>query len=317
VAIRLGVDVGGTNLRLALVDTATGTVTASRRGRHADRSPEAVAAAAGRLARELAAGAGLPSPPPAGLGVAGQCRGASGLVLSAPNLGWRDVPFGEMAARALGAPVRVANDLSAAALGEQRFGAARGVEDAVLFFVGSGVGAGLILGGRLHEGAGGVAGEVGHVKVAAPGGLPERRCGCGALGCLESWTGGAALAARAREAVAAGRSEALRTLSGGDPARVDAGLVEKACAGGDPYSRRLWEEVGALLGDAVANLAVVLDPARVVLGGGVLAVAPTLRRLLTERATVRALPAAALDLQLVPAELGDDAGVVGAALLAP
>jgi glucokinase len=315
--LRLGVDIGGTNLRLALVEVGIGAVFASRKERHADPSPQAVVAAAARLGRDLAAGAGLSSQVAAGVGVAGQCRGASGLVLSAPNLGWRDVPFGEMAARALGAPVRVANDLSAAALGEQRFGAARGVEDAVLFFVGSGVGAGLILGGRLHEGAGGVAGEVGHVKVAAPGGLPERRCGCGALGCLESWAGGVAIAERAREAAAAGRSEALRALCGGDPARIDAGLVERACAGGDPWARGLWEEVGALLGDAVANLAALLDPARVVLGGGVLAAAPALRLLLVERAMARALPAAARDLQMVPSELGDDAGLVGAALLAP
>jgi glucokinase len=157
---------------------------------------------------------------------------------------------------------------------------------------------------------------VGHLKVAAPGGLAERRCGCGAMGCLESWAGGLAIAERAREAAAQGRSPALRALSGGDPARIDAGLVEQAQARSDPFARDLWDEVGTLLGDAVANLASVLNPARVVLGGGVLAAAPELRRRVAERALARALPAAARDLDLVPAALGDDAGVVGAALLA-
>src|SRR6266496_3557747 len=128
---------------------------------------------------------------------------STGVVVNAPNLGWRDVAFGEMLRAAVGVPVRIANDLSVAAWGEKRFGAAKGISDVVLVFVGSGVGSGLILGGRLHEGAHGVAGEFGHVKVrpARPGTGP-RRCGCGQVGCLEAYTSGMNVAARVREEMA-------------------------------------------------------------------------------------------------------------------
>ena len=314
--LALGVDLGGTNARAALVDPATGRVVAAHKLAHAERSPEAVAAAittavgeAARLAGVDAAALGT-----AGVGVAGQCLGSSGVVLNAPNLGWRDVPLGAMVAGALGLEVRLVSDLSAAAWGERCFGAARGVDDAALVFVGSGVGAGLILGGRLHEGGRGVAGELGHVKVSPRGAMP-RPCGCGEWGCLEAYAGGMNLATRLREDVADGKAGAVLAAAGGDPGRLSASAVEAAYVGGDHYARELWAEVGELIGTASANLVTLLNPLRLVLGGGVLLGCAHLERIVRAHLADRVLRAARRDFEVRRAELGDDAGVVGAALL--
>ncbi len=317
-ALTLGVDLGGTNARAAVVDRDSGEILAGHRVLLRDRSPPAVIEVVAQAIREatVVAGRNLGSFGGIGIGVAGQCLGTSGVVLNAPNLGWRDVPFGDLLKDALGLPVRVANDLSAAAWGEKRFGAAQGVSDVVLVFVGTGVGSGLILGGRLHEGARGVAGELGHVKVRPV--RPEkrpRRCGCGATGCLEAYTSGVNIAARVREELAAGTRSRISDLVQGDPARASAAVVEQACREGDPFARALWDDVAELLGNAIAAVVTLLNPARVILGGGVLLGCTQLERLVRERFEVHVSASAAAGLTIERAFLGDDAGVIGAALL--
>jgi glucokinase len=312
----LGIDLGGTNARAALVDEGSWALVASHKARHEERTPIAVARGVAQVVRQALAQAGVApeSLEGAGVGVAGQCLGASGVVLNAPNLGWRDVPFGDLLRAELGVPVRVVNDLSAAAWGERAFGAARGVDDAALVFVGSGVGSGLILGGRLHEGGSGVAGELGHIKVTPRGALP-RRCGCGEWGCLEAYAGGMNLAARVRDDLAEGKAGAVLQAAGGDPSKVSASAVEAAYQAGDLYARDLWAETGELLGTAMANLCTLLNPARLVLGGGVLLGCPNLMRITRAHVGDRTLRAARRGLTVECAGLGDDAGVVGAALL--
>jgi glucokinase len=314
--LRLGVDLGGTNARAAVVDEATGALLASVKRPHDERSPIAVARGVAEAVRQAAAQAGVEVAAlgAAGVGVAGQCLGATGVVLNAPNLGWRDIPLGDLLQAELRLPARVVNDLSAAAWGERAFGAAQGVDDASLVFVGSGVGAGLILGGRLHEGSSGVAGELGHVKVA-PRGAQPRRCGCGEWGCLEAYAGGMNLAARVRDDLAAGKAAAVLAAAGGDPSKVSASAVEAAYQGGDVYARELWAETGELLGTAMANLCTLLNPERLVLGGGVLLGCPNLLRITRAHVGDRTLRAARRGLVVECARLGDNAGVVGAALL--
>lgn len=314
----LGVDLGGTNARAAIVDATTGEIVAAHKEPLRDRSPEAVAAVIGFAVRQASAAAGCATTAfrHAGVGVAGQVLGSTGIVVNAPNLGWRDAPFGEILGRALGVPVTLANDLSVAAWGEKHFGAARGLDDVVLVFVGSGVGSGLILGGRLHAGAQGVAGEFGHVKVIPPRRTTlARRCGCGQVGCLEAYTSGMNVAARVREELAAGAQTRVRELAGGDLARVSASLVDAAYGEGDAYAVALWQEVSELLGTAIANLVTLLNPARVILGGGVLLGAQHLARLVREEFDGKVLVASRRGLTVERAWLGDDAGVIGAALL--
>ncbi len=317
-ALGLGVDLGGTNARAAAVDRDSGEIVAAHKEPLRDRAPAAVVEVVAHAVREACAAEGVD--PRAfgavGVGVAGQCLGRSGVVLNAPNLGWRDVPFGALLERRLGLPVRVANDLSAAAWGEQRFGAAQGLGDVVLVFVGSGVGSGLILGGRLHEGAMGVAGELGHVKVRPI--RPEtrpRRCGCGAMSCLEAYTSGMAIAARVREEIAAGVASAVRELVQADLARISATVVDHAYGQGDRYARELWGEVAELLGGAIAGVVTLLNPARVILGGGVLLGCSHLAHLVRQSFDVAVSASAASGLTVERAFLGDDAGVIGAALL--
>jgi glucokinase len=316
--LAIGVDLGGTNARAAVVDVDSGEIVAAHKEPLRERDPVRVVEVVRHALAEAASAASVPVSVAGsvGVGVAGQCLGATGVVLNAPNLGWRDVPFGELLKGAVGVPVRIANDLSVAAWGEKCFGAAKGIEDVVLVFVGSGVGSGLILGGRLHEGAQGVAGEFGHIKVrpSRPGTQP-RRCGCGQSGCLEAYTSGMNVAARVREELAAGAETSIRALVGGDPARVTASHVDDAYRAGDAYARALWEEVGDLLGTATANLVTLLNPARLILGGGVLLGSPALAGLVRERFDQAVSRSATKGLTIERAWLGDDAGVVGAAVL--
>lgn len=309
----LGCDLGGTNLRAAVVDLDAGAVVRAVKRRLADRTPAAVAAEMASAAREALAaeGATLDSIEGVGVGVAGQVLGATGMVLVGPNLGWRDVPFGTLLQQQLFRPVRIVNDLSAAAWGEAAVGAARGARDAILVFVGSGVGSGLILAGRLFEGAGGIAGEFGHTKVV-PGG---RVCGCGETGCLEAYVGGNNFAERLRELVRDGRGQGILKAAEGDPNRVTVAALEAAAEDGDEEALVLREEAARLLGMATGNVITLLNPSKLILGGGVLAGAPGLKRLTVEWIRRIAGRAHLAQVAIVDAALGDDAGGIGAALL--
>ncbi|HZI04046.1 MAG TPA: ROK family protein, partial [Archangium sp.] len=221
-------------------------------------------------------------------------------------------PLGALLQERLGYKVRVVNDLSAAAWGELNAGAGRGASDMLTVFVGSGVGSAIIAGGRLLNGAGGVAGELGHIKVVPNG----RKCGCGELGCLEAYVGGHNLIAQTRELLASGRSQVLRELTGGDPARVTPVTLEHAAEAGDAEAREVYERAGLMLAMAVANVVTVLNPARLILGGGVLTHCPGLRRRVLEGVQAFASNTSREGLLIAEAELGDDSGLIGAALLA-
>lgn len=306
----LGVDLGGTNARAAVVDEQ-GRIMAVSKTVLVDRSPGAVVEAIAQAAAAAVEQAGAPVKA-AGVGAAGQLRGDTGVMAVAPNLGWRNVPLGTLLQERLGYSVRVVNDLRAAAWGELHAGAGRGALDTLTVFVGSGVGSAIISGGRLVTGAGGVAGELGHTKVV-PGG---RRCGCGELGCLEAYVGGHNLMAQARELLAAARSPVLQELTGGDPAKVNPIMVEQAAEAGDEAAKEVYERAALFLAMAVANQVTVLNPARLVLGGGVLRNAPGLMRRVQEGVRAYASTTSRESLLIVEAELGDDSGIIGAALLA-
>ena len=307
----IGIDLGGTNARAAVLD-AGGRILSVCKRTLTDRTPERVADVLAEAALEALREAKLAKSALAavGVGVAGQIRSGSGVVAVGPNLGWRDVPFAELLAARLPWPVVLMNDLSAAALGEQRAGAGENAQDLLLFFVGTGVGSGLILGGKLFEGSGGVAGEIGHIKVVQGG----RRCGCGELGCLEAYCGGHNLSVRAAESIAAGRLSSLGER--GAPLSVTAGAIEQAALAGDPLGQELWGDCARLLSVSLANAMTLLNPARVILGGGVLFACPELRRTLRTRALELTSRTAREGVQLVDASLGDDAGVVGSGLRA-
>jgi glucokinase len=205
--------------------------------------------------------------------------------------------------------VLLMNDLSAAAWGERCVGAGEGRPDVLLVFVGSGVGSGIIANGELYEGGAGVAGELGHTK-AVPGG---RLCGCGERGCLEAYCGGHNLSAQVAEAVAAGRATTLDTTGG---RTVGAAEIEKAALAGDALAKELWDNCQRLLSVAIANFTTLLNPSRVILGGGVLLRTPELKKTVAGKALELVSASARESVQFVDASLGDDAGVIGAGLRA-
>lgn len=307
----LGIDVGGTYARAAVVDER-GNKLASSKSALADRTVEGVVQAVVSAAREAMAQAPGTLVDACGVGAAAQLQGDSGVVSVAPNLGWRNVPFGALLERGLGRRVRVVNDLSAAAWGEFKAGAGRGADELFVVFVGSGVGSAIITQGRLVAGATGVAGEFGHIKVE-PGG---RNCGCGERGCLEAYAGGHNLVKQMGEALRAGKGARLAELSGNDPECLTPLFLEEAAQAGDPGALEIYERAVGHLSLAIANQVTVLNPARLILGGGVLRRCPEMRRRIREGIERYAAAVSKRGLSVVEATLGDDSGLVGAALLA-
>ncbi|MCE9580387.1 MAG: ROK family protein [Deltaproteobacteria bacterium] len=316
-AIAIGVDLGGSNLRIAAIRVADGALVAHHREPVGEpRDPDTIVRRLVAVIERMRAEAKLEAEAvvPVGIGLAAMLRDTAGTVANSPHLRWRDVPFGRLLAAALGGRARlgVYNDVNAIAYGEQVHGAARGVADVLLVFVGTGIGAGVIAGGRLVEGASSCAGELGHAKVVW--GADAAPCACGGRGCVEAYIGGSYVQARARRELAAG----ARSIATRDTA-IDAitpGDVDRAAAAGDAWALGLWAELAPLLGVTLANAIAVLNPARLVLGGGMLGRTQVLRAQVI--AALHALaPAASLEpLTVADAILGDDAGLVGAALLA-
>jgi glucokinase len=307
----LGVDLGGTKIALGVVGR-TGEVLESERIPTRAQRPAAEVIDDIVDAIEQRWTERLPGSRPLGIGVAGQVD-RDGTVLFGPNLDWHDVPLRARLARALHRPVAVLNDVQAATYGEWRHGAGRGTDDLVCLFVGTGVGGGIVADGRLRHGATGTAGELGHITVERNG----RRCRCPNSGCLEAYAGGWAIAERAQEAVAADRRRGERLVAiAGDIAGITSETVEAAYRVGDPLARELVEETTAYLVAGLVSIVNAIDPAAIVLGGGVLAGYPSLVNVLEREVRPRALPAAVEGLRIVPAALGAESGLVGAATFA-
>jgi glucokinase len=246
-----------------------------------------------------------------GIAAAGQIHPQTQAVVYAPNLNWRDVPLKARIEARFGLPVWVENDVRAAAWGEFRFGAGRGAQSLMAVFVGTGVGSGAILGGRLWRGASNAAGEIGHTQVL-PDGLP---CVCGLGGCLEAYCSGVGFIRRFESVLLAGASTALRARTGGESSKLTARHVAEAAAEGDPIAREFWQDAVRYLGLAIANAVTLLNPERLVLGGGVVEGVPALVEAVTGTIGARTtLMARAVTVHR--ARLGDWAGAAGAAALA-
>jgi glucokinase len=252
--------------------------------------------------RELASGR-----PIVAIGVAapGPLDPASGLIVESPNLGWRDLPLGTALAERLSAPVAVEDDANAGALGEALAGAGRGADPVVYLTLSTGVGAGIVVAGRLVHGAHNAAGEVGHLVVDPSG----PRCGCGGRGHVESYAGGAALAARARLAWPAGRR------ADGNPAPTDVAGIVEAAASGDVIAQRLLDEAVQAVAVAIAAVVASIDPERIVVGGSVGLKQSRLVRRAVQLARRRVTRGVGRSLAVVRAALGSNAPLVGAALL--
>jgi len=306
----VGVDLGGTKILTALVDSR-GRILGRVREATPRTGPEAVVETIVETVRRVLKEGNVEQESLRGIGVGapGPSDPASGVVFEPPNLpGWHDVPLAQMLTGRLALKATVENDANAAALGEHWMGAGRGIDDLIYITISTGVGGGLIFRGRLYHGVSGTAGEVGHMVIDPTG----PRCPCGRMGCLEALASGTAIARDARAAVAEGRPTSL-SAAGASLSAID---VARAAREGDPLAREIFTRAARYVGIGVTNLVNLLNPAMVIIGGGVsgagdLLFAPV-RRIVREEAFER--PGAAV--QIVPAALGDDAGVVGAAAVA-
>lgn len=272
--------------------------------------PAAVEAAIVAAVHDLIVDAGSP-PVAVGVGVAGQVTAASGAVRFAPNLAWHDVPLQADLSQALGLPVVVANDVRVAAWGEWLHGAGQGCADLICLFVGTGIGGGVVSGGRMLTGDNNSAGELGHTTVDLHGPV----CHCGNRGCLEALAAGWAIAVRAQHAVAddpAGGAYLLQ-LADGQPTEITAARVASAAHAGDPLANKLLDEVAAALSAGCVSLVNAFNPRRLILGGGVIEGLPELVDRVARGVHACALAAATANLSVVAAQLHNDAGVIGAA----
>ncbi|MFB1480351.1 ROK family protein [Corallococcus sp. RDP092CA] len=305
----LGIDLGGTFARAAVVD-GKGVILASAKVAVQDRKPQGVVETIAQAAEEAVKKGGV-KVDGCGVGAAGQIHKDTGVISVAPNLGWRDVPLAQLLTKRLGYDVKVVNDLSAAAWGELHAGAGRGAQDIYVVFVGSGVGSAIVADGRLVHGGGGVAGELGHIKVV-PGG---RLCGCGEHGCLEAYAGGHNLIAQTKELMASGGSRVLERLTNDDADSITPVTLETAAEAGDAKAREIHDRAAHFLALAVANQVTVLNPSRLVLGGGVLTHCPGIKRQVLDGVQQWSSRVSREGLLIADAELGDDSGLIGAALL--
>jgi glucokinase len=302
----IGIDVGGTKVAGLLV-REDGAILSERVATTPAEDVDATMATIYEVTAALREG---PEAVAVGVGAAGMVEFAAGALRSAPNLAWKEVPIRDLVAERTGLPALVDNDANVAAWGEFRMGAGRGYRDLLIVTVGTGIGGGIISGGRLLRGAHGFAAEIGHI-IVEPGG-PE--CGCGNRGCWEQVASGRALDRAAVAEVARDPHSPIATRAGGRPTGRD---VWEAAREGDAAATGVLDEVGRRLGEGIAGLVNVLDPQAVIVGGGVAEIGEPLLSP-ARRAFVEAVeaPEHRPDVPLVPAELGNRAGAVGAALLA-
>jgi glucokinase len=287
VSVHLGLDLGGTNIKAAVVDSSLGVLATDSRPTDAGDGEDAVLERVASLGRAVAAPFGEPAS--AGLALPGHFDAAAGTGSLLPNLlgDWAGRPIAGPVGDMLGLPVTLVNDVRALTLAELRLGAGRGAQDLVCVALGTGVGGGVVIGGRLHLGLG-HAGEIGHTTVDPDGPL----CGCGNRGCLDRMASAESIAAAAGCASVAEAAEAARA--------------------GDPVARAAFSRAGEYVGRVLAGAVVLLWPERVVVGGGVADAGGLLLEPL--RAELRRRASVAPEIPVVPAELGPHAGAVGAAL---
>lgn len=311
----VGVDLGGTNIVVGAMQADGGRQFAIRsQPTQPERGANAVVDRIAQMIEEVIAatraetGAARADFLGVGIGSPGPLDRQTGIVIMTPNLGWRDFPLRDAVATRVGLPSTLDNDANCATVGEWWCGAARGARHVIGVTIGTGIGGGLIIDGKLYHGASDVAGEIGHTTIDSTG----RRCKCGNYGCLEAYASGPAIAERAREALDDGEASLLRDLVDCDLSRLTARFVYEASTRGDPIAREVVRDTARFLGAGLANLLNIFNPDVVVLAGGVTDAGDALLEPLRGEIRRRAFRAAVDACRIVPGALGGSAGVIGA-----
>jgi glucokinase len=308
----IGIDVGGTKVLGGVVD-ASGNILLEARRETPHEGGKALTSAIADVARELMDAYSVES---IGISAAGFVSSDRKTMLAAPNIaGWNGVDLDAELTALIGLPVVIENDANAAAWGEAAFGAGRGHDHLLIVTVGTGIGGGMVVNGNLYRGGFGTAAEIGHMRVVPEGHL----CGCGARGCFEQYASGSALMRHAREAISATPELARNLLALGDGTvyGLTGKHVTEAAQAGDAVALAAFNTTAQYLGAGIAALSVILDPTRIVIGGGVVDAGEILLEP-TRQSLIRHMPFAGKHPypDIVPAQLGNKAGLVGVANLA-
>ena len=314
-SVILGIDLGGTKILTAVVDKKGHMQSRDYAATPAEEGPDAVMgailASAGRTLDKISLD--WHNVDVVGIGAPGPSNPEAGLLYTSPNLpGWQNVPIVRMLREKTEKAVYLINDANAAALAEHQFGAAKGLEHMIYITVSTGIGGGIIAGGRLLTGAVGCAGELGHMTIDPNG----PACSCGNTGCWETLASGSALARQARQKLRDGEKTLISDLVSGNIDRVDAEMVHKAAEQGDRLAEELIFRTARYLGVGLANLMNIFNPEMIVIGGGLANMGDRLLSPAIETARKRAYDIAFSSVAFRLAELGEDNGVLGAAAYA-
>ncbi|MBR1425115.1 ROK family protein [bacterium] len=312
---RIGIDVGGTNVKIALVDEKGKIIYSNSVPTYAKMGYEYTVNNIKQSIRDLMKETRTDekSIEAIGFDFPGQIDYKNGIVKLAPNIpGWVNVPIAKMIEDEFHIPTKIDNDVRCAALGELKFGAGKGCENFVCITVGTGIGSGLVINGKLVRGASNAAGEIGHIKLQMKDGPI---CGCGDTGCLEAFASGPSIVAMAQDYIKGGKSTKFRELAAVDGGEITPYHVAKAAEEGDPVAKRIFEIMGEYIGIGLTSVINLLNPEKVIVGGGVAECGDLLLEPIRRTIKQRAMVVAGEAVQIVPAQLGNSAGVIGASML--
>ncbi len=314
-AKRIGIDVGGTNVKIALVDDNGKIIYSNSVPTYAKMGYEYTVNNIKQAIKDLMKETNTTPSDIEGIGFdfPGQVDCKTGVVKLAPNIpGWVNVPIAQMIEDEFHIPTRIDNDVRCAALGELKFGAGKGCENFICITVGTGIGSGIVINGKVVRGATNAAGELGHIKLQMNGGPI---CGCGDTGCLEAFASGPAIVAMAQEYIKGGKSTKFREMAAVEGGEITPYMVAKAAEEGDPVAKRIFEIVGEYIGIGLTSVINLLNPERVIIGGGVAESGELLLGPIRKTIKERAMVVAGNAVEIVPAQLGNSAGVIGASML--
>lgn len=309
----IGIDLGGTKILIALVDRQTGEVIAHvKKKTKKDKGPKNIIKKMTEGIEELLEESGkkIDEISSIGVGAAGQNDRENGILIAAPNLDCYDLNIKKLLQEHFNIPVFLGNDVEIAAIGEMKFGAAKGYDDLVCIFVGTGVGSSIIKEGRIITGATGTAGEIGHMIVDLNG----RQCACGAHGCLEAYASRSAIERRIEGALKKGRQSCiLDYLETGKS--ITSSMIQKSIEREDDLVLQCVTEASEYLSGGIASIINFINPKLVVLGGGLIDAVDFFYQKTIKKARAKSLPVPAAKIEFRKAELGDYSGVIGAAFL--
>lgn len=310
---KIGIDVGGTNVKFALISPkgeilySNSSPTRSEMGYEytVNNIKQAISTLMSETNSSNKNIGGI------GFGFPGQIDYKNGIVVNLPNIsGWNNVHIAEIIQKEFGIETKIDNDVRCATLGELNYGAGKGCENLICITVGTGIGAGIVINGKLVRGATNTAGEIGHIKLFPNS---QKLCGCGDYGCLEAYVSGPAIVEMAEDYIKGGKSTKYREMS--ENKEITPYIVAKAGEAGDMVAKKIFNFMGEYLGTGLASVVNLLNPEKIIIGGGVAEAGDLLINPLKETLLKRAMPIPAQAVQIVPAKLGNNAGVIGSSLL--